>query len=146
MLWTTHCLTLEGIWAFSRSQRTSHGLHCYTLVAFQNGIYIDQGGETVQNVRKLGMCWRHEHITLFFMVAGHTRCLVGFGLLKQKYRRSDCFTMDALAEVIDSSAAHATLPKPSISLTLGWRGGNGTQSFLTTLSLLLASGSSIIFT
>ena len=38
MHWTTHCLTLEDVWAISRSQGTSHGQHCYTLVAFKNMI------------------------------------------------------------------------------------------------------------
>ena len=41
------------------------------------------------------------------MIAGHTRCLVDgcFGLLQRKYRRSDCFTLDQLAAVVNSSAA-----------------------------------------
>ena len=58
------------------------------------------------------LAWRclkglHERICLSFMIAGHTRCLVDgcFGLLKRKYRRSDCFTMEQLAEVVNSSAA-----------------------------------------
>ena len=41
------------------------------------------------------------------MVAGHTRCLVDgcFGFLKRKYRRSDCFSMEQLAQVVNESAA-----------------------------------------
>ena len=50
---------------------------------------------------------RHHRIRLSFMIAGHTRCLVDgcFGLLKRKYRRSDCFTLNQLAAVVNSSAA-----------------------------------------
>ena len=58
------------------------------------------------------LAWRclfglHEKISLSFMIAGHTRCLVDgcFGLLKKKFRRSDCFTMEQLAEVVENSAA-----------------------------------------
>ena len=48
----------------------------------------------------------HTKITLSFMVAGHTRLVDGcFGLLKRKYRRSDCFSMEQLAQVVNESAA-----------------------------------------
>ena len=41
------------------------------------------------------------------MVAGHTRCLVDgcFGLLKQKFRRSDIFNLQQLEDAVNSSAA-----------------------------------------
>ena len=41
------------------------------------------------------------------MIAGHTRCLVDgcFGLLKRKFRVSDCFTLDQLATVVNTSAS-----------------------------------------
>ena len=58
------------------------------------------------------LAWRcmvglHDKITLSFMVVGHVSCLVDgcFGMLKRKYCRSDIFTMDQLAEVVDLSAA-----------------------------------------
>ena len=65
------------------------------------------------------LAWRvivglHRRITLSFMVAGHTRCLVDgcFGLVKQRYRKSDTFTLPHLADVINTSAtcnvAHTT--------------------------------------
>ena len=49
----------------------------------------------------------HKKITISFMVAGHTRCLVDgcFGLFKQKFRRPDVFTLEQLAHVVDSSAS-----------------------------------------
>jgi len=57
------------------------------------------------------LAWRcmvglHEEIQLSFMIAGHTRCLVDgcFGLIKQKYRRSDCDTLEQLQKVVDDSA------------------------------------------
>ena len=68
-----------------------------------------------QNKNKTVMAylmWRvlrglHQKITISFMVAGHTRCLVDgcFGLLKQKFRRHDVFTLEQLAHVVDSSAS-----------------------------------------
>ena len=58
------------------------------------------------------LAWRvllglHKKITLSFMIAGHTRCLVDgcFGLLKKKYRRSDVFTLAQLGDVVNHSAA-----------------------------------------
>ena len=57
------------------------------------------------------LSWRtivglHEDIELSFMVAGHTRCLVDgcFGMVKRKYRRSDCDTISELAQVVNESA------------------------------------------
>ena len=58
------------------------------------------------------LAWRcmvglHEKISLSFMIAGHTRCLVDgcFGHLKRKYRCSDVFTLEQLANTVDASAA-----------------------------------------
>ena len=52
------------------------------------------------------MCGLHQKITISFMITGHTRCLVDgcFGLLKKKFRASDCYTLQQLAELVDSSA------------------------------------------
>ena len=67
------------------------------------------GGQKKNKTVIAYLAWRvmcgHEQITLSFMVAGHTRCLVDgcFGLLKQKYRRSDCFTMEQLVDVVNLS-------------------------------------------
>ena len=70
------------------------------------------GGQNKNKTVVAYLAWRclkglHTKITLSFMIAGHTRCLVDgcFGLLKRKYRRSDCFTMEQLADVVDQSAA-----------------------------------------
>ena len=54
----------------------------------------------------LVMTGRHTKITLSFLVVGLTkfspdRC---FGLLKQKYRKTDIGTLDALAKCVDASA------------------------------------------
>lgn len=58
------------------------------------------------------LCWRvlvglHENIQLSFMIAGHTRCLVDgcFGLVKQKYRRSDLYTLQQLTAAVNNSAS-----------------------------------------
>lgn len=53
------------------------------------------------------MCGLHEKVTLSFMIAGHTQCLIDgcFGLLQQKFRRSNCFTLQQLEEVVQSSAS-----------------------------------------
>ena len=58
------------------------------------------------------LAWRcmtghHENIQLSFMVVGHTRCLVDgcFGLIKQKYRRSDCDTLEQLQSIVEDSAS-----------------------------------------
>ena len=57
------------------------------------------------------LAWRiitglNTEIQLDFMRVGHTRCFVdaGFGLLKQRYRRSDVDTLEQLAEVVQTSA------------------------------------------
>ena len=57
------------------------------------------------------LAWRcivgpHCCITYCFMLAGHTRCLVDgcFGLLKQIFRRSDCYSMAQLATTVNESA------------------------------------------
>ena len=58
------------------------------------------------------LAWRcmvglHEEIQPSFMIAGHTHCLVDgcFGLIKQKYRRSDCDTLAQLQKVLEDSAS-----------------------------------------
>ena len=57
------------------------------------------------------LSWRtvvglHDRIEMSFMIAGHTRCTVDgcFGMVKRKYRRSDCNTIQQLADIISSSA------------------------------------------
>ena len=47
-----------------------------------------------------------EEITLSFMRVGHTRCLVDacFGLLKKRYRASNCDRMQHLKETVELSA------------------------------------------
>ena len=52
----------------------------------------------------------NDTIDLMFMRVGHTRCFVdgGFGLVKQKYRKSDVDTVSQLAEAVNSSAAFNT--------------------------------------
>jgi len=57
------------------------------------------------------LAWRvivglHNKISLHFMLTGHTRCLVDgcFGLFKQKFRRSDCYSFSQLEQVVNSSA------------------------------------------
>ena len=49
----------------------------------------------------------NEEIELSFMRVGHTRCFVdgAFGLLKQRYRKSDIDTVQQLADATDQSAA-----------------------------------------
>ena len=49
----------------------------------------------------------HSKITLSFMIPGHTRCLVDgcFGLLKQKFRRNDCYTLNQLEQLVNDSAS-----------------------------------------
>ena len=48
----------------------------------------------------------NEEITLSFMRVGHTRCMVDacFGLLKKRYRSSDCDTMEHLKTTVELSA------------------------------------------
>ena len=65
----------------------------------------------------------HEKISLHFMTAGHTRCLVDgcFGLLKKKYRRSDTFTLQQLCDVVDSAACNvAELVDPDKTPWYDW--------------------------
>ena len=57
------------------------------------------------------LCWRilvglNTSIEVCFMRIGHTRCFVdgGFGLIKQKYRKSDVDTLQQFADVVDQSA------------------------------------------
>ena len=57
------------------------------------------------------LCWRvlmglHRRIELSFMLTGHTRCLVDgcFGLIKQKFRKADVYTMEQLATLVNNSA------------------------------------------
>ena len=49
----------------------------------------------------------NEEIELSFMRVGHTRCFVdsGFGILKQRYRKSDIDTVQQLPDAPDHSAA-----------------------------------------
>ena len=58
------------------------------------------------------LAWRfilglHKKIPSSFMLVGHTRCLVDgcFGLLKRKDWRSNVFTLNQLADVVNKSAA-----------------------------------------
>ena len=52
----------------------------------------------------------NDAIDLMFMRVGHTRCFVDerFGLVKQKYRKTDVDTASQLAEAVNSSAAFNT--------------------------------------
>ena len=52
------------------------------------------------------MTGRHTKITLSFLVVGHTKFSPDwcFGLLKQKYRKTDIGSLDALAKCVDASA------------------------------------------
>ena len=70
------------------------------------------GGQNKNKTVMAYFAWRtltglHQKINVSFMVAGHTRCLVDgcFGLLKQKFRRSDVFCLQQLEAVVNSSAA-----------------------------------------
>ena len=69
------------------------------------------GGQNKNRTIVAYLAWRcivglHESVTYDFMLAGHTRCLVDgcFGLLKQKYRRSNVYSMEQLAQVVDQSS------------------------------------------
>ena len=57
------------------------------------------------------LMWRtlvglNEEVILSFMRVGHTRCLVDacFGLLKKRYRASNCDSMQQLKETVEASA------------------------------------------
>ena len=56
------------------------------------------------------------------MIAGHTRCLVDgcFGLLKLSFQRSDNFTIEQLAEVVNTSAA-CNIAQLYPGSTIAWR-------------------------
>ena len=90
-----------------------HFFYCYGHGEKECFLHADNCARQNKNKTVLAyLAWRclkglHERISLSFMIAGHTRCRVDgcFGLLKRKYRRSDCFTMEQLAEAVNSSAA-----------------------------------------
>ena len=50
---------------------------------------------------------RHQEIEYLMQIPGHARCLVdgGFAHLKQRYRKSDCDTLDQLQQVVDVSSS-----------------------------------------
>ena len=92
------------------------------------------------------MAWRilaglEDHITISFMVVGHTRCAVdaGFGLAKKKFRASDTDTYEQLLALVSESAVRikpVTHP-PRI-------GTAGIHSFSTILRKSVASLNSSI--
>ena len=61
----------------------------------------------------------NEEIELSFMCVGHTQCFVdgSFGLLKQRYHKSDIDTVQQLADATDQSVAF----KKAVLLTWQWR-------------------------
>ena len=70
------------------------------------------------------LAWRvivglNSEIELSFMRVGHTRCFVdgGFGLLKQRYRKSDVDTVQQLADATEESAAF----NKAVQFTWQWR-------------------------
>ena len=70
------------------------------------------------------LAWRvivglNDEIELSFMRVGHTRCFVdgGFGLLKQRYRKSDVDTVQQLADATEESAAF----NKAVQFTWQWR-------------------------
>ena len=79
-------------------------------------LHADNCGGQNKNKTVIAYCaWRvicslHHSITLSFMIAGHTRCLVDghFGLLKRKYRRSDVHSIPQLEAAVNDSAATNT--------------------------------------
>jgi hypothetical protein len=57
------------------------------------------------------LCWRvlttrHRRINLMMQVPGHTKCLVdaGFGQAKKLYRRSNCESLEQVADVFNKSS------------------------------------------
>ena len=77
------------------------------------------------------LAWRtmfglHESISLSFMIAGHTRCLVDgcFGMLRRKYRRSDCDCVADLAKAVEQSArcnkAHPVRDQVTRDMSVSW--------------------------
>ena len=68
-------------------------------------------GQNKNNTMVQYLAWRvmtrrHTKITLSFLVVGHTKFSPDwcFGLLKQKYRKTDVGSLDALAKCVESSA------------------------------------------
>ena len=53
------------------------------------------------------MTGQHEEITYMMQIPGHARCLIdgGFALLKKKYRRCDCESLDQLEDIVDTSSS-----------------------------------------
>lgn len=56
------------------------------------------------------LCYRvcfglHANISIHFMIAGHTKfdCDGHFGMIKQRYHKSNCYDLDGLAEIISRS-------------------------------------------
>ena len=92
--------------------------------------YIHADNCSAQNEnRTVSAClvWRvmaglQKKITLSFMITGHMQCLVDgcFGLLKQKFRRSDCYTKHQLEQVVNASAA-CNVAQPIRGSTLQWQ-------------------------
>ena len=70
------------------------------------------GGQNKNKSVVAYLCWRcivvglHKEIVYTFMPAGHIRCQVDgfFGLVKQKYRRSNSDTLEHLRDVVNSSS------------------------------------------
>ena len=68
-------------------------------------------GQNKNNTMMQYLAWRvitgrHNKITLSFLVVGHTKFSPDwcFGLLKQKYRKTDIGSLDALAQCVETSA------------------------------------------
>ena len=89
-----------------------HFMEVYGLHEKEYVLHADNCGRQHKNISVIAyLAWRvmtglHEKISLSFMTAGHTRYLVDgcFGLLKQSYRRNDIYTLNQLADVVNSSA------------------------------------------
>ena len=88
------------------------------------------------------LAWRcmtglHEEIQISFMVVGHTHCLVDrcFGLVKQKYRQSDCYTLEQQKIVEEESKVMyiAQLYKAPGSLALNFIGMTGCHFLMNSL-------------
>ena len=74
-------------------------------------------GQNKNNFMIQYLLWRtivglHTKITLSFLVVGHTKFSPDwcFGLLKQRFRRTNVSCLDDIAEVVDSSA-HVNIPQ-----------------------------------
>ena len=80
------------------------------------GLHCDNScGQNKNRTVLAYLSWRtivglNDTIDLMFMRVGHTRCFVDerFGLVKQKYGKSDVDTVSQLAEAVNSSAAFNT--------------------------------------